>query len=80
MLVSLQLVENLVKRAGDFDSISKIVDETKLSRYCVRKALKELQSANLVRREKNKFSATVWGVRLINSQDSNFAVTPYENL
>jgi biotin operon repressor len=76
----MRLLEFLVDRGGEFDSISKLVEETKWSTYAVRKALKELQAGNFVGRNKNKFFATVWGIRLINSQDSNFAVTPYENL
>jgi len=80
MFIYMRLLEFLVDRGGELDSISKLVEETKWSTYAVRKALKELQAANLVGRNKNKFFATVWGIRLINSQDSNFAVTPYEYL
>lgn len=80
MFVALQILELIVSRGGEIDSISKIVEETKLSKYCVRKALKEMQDKNLVTRDKNKFHASVWGVRLINSQDSNYAVTHYEYL
>lgn len=80
MFAALKILEIMVKRGGQFDCISAIVEDTGLSKYLVRKALKELQIKNLVWRHGNKFYATTWGERLINSQDSNFAVTPYEYL
>lgn len=79
MILSFQVLE-LLSRGVQFDSISKLALETKVSVYLIRKTLKELQHTNLVRRNKNQFIVTVWGMRLLNSQNSNFAVTLFENL